>query len=274
MNLTNFHITNKSLGKFVTENTCSIEGQGLVDTYDIILFGNKHNVYTFTLIDNENMFYHFVTKDKYLINWRIRRHSENEQERSRFEFKAFGVFDTNREWSWAFSHDSDDYVHLEIDGIKYFVNDLRITNKHPEILPINDIYCDRQYWKKYVSVNYQNIQKIIDSNKKIPRNFTSISISEIEIGKQYYLVSENKIFPITINNIEQKSDVYTDIVIDVIATATIQKIKTNVTLHLEEISREICYDTGDTGDNCYNVHVDSDCEVIDNEIFVMVCKNL
>jgi hypothetical protein len=275
MNLTTFHITDKTLGKFVAENTCSIEGQGLVNTYDTILFGNMHNTYEFELVDDNGEFHSFITKDKYIVEWRIKRHSENGKEYESLSFRAFGLMDQNREWGWIYSCDIDDYTHLERNGIKYFVNNMQITNKHPEIPLVRDIYNERHLWNKYISKNYECIKKITDFNQKkyLPNNLSTISLDKIKIGKHYYFVSENKIFPITIHNIEQKSDIYTDIAIDVNATVIIQKIKTKVMLHLEEISRDICYAAGDTEDNCYNISVDTDCKVIDDEMYFMLCEN-
>lgn len=268
MNLTTFHITDKSIGKFVAENTCSIEGQGLVDTYDILLFGNTYNTYIFTLIDHNNMFHYFTTKDKYLIKWRIRFHPEDAtKEYDTIEFRAFGIIDQKLEWNWANSCDCDDYTHLEIGGIKYFVNSIHITNKHPEIPPVRDIYDEQQYWEKCVSINCKNIQKVLDSNDKKHDYYMVVPLDKIKLGSLYYLVSENKIFPMVVNAVKQKFDTYLDNIIDINATVTIQKIKTTVMLHIEEIPRDICEDR-------YNIHIDTDCKIIDDEIFFVICKDL
>ena len=149
---------------FIKECKCFITGQGLYNTYEIILFGTGQNRYTFNLTYN-NKSYTFITTDVMIKSWKIRYHNQDDSE-GEYEclsFKANGVLDEYgiRRAIW-----DEDYLDIWIDGeMKSFSID-SITAYVPdnELVPVQrDTMWDSQDLRDvYRLVDTCNIYEDVD----------------------------------------------------------------------------------------------------------------
>ena len=57
--------------KYVSENFCNIAGQGLVNTYDIIVLGTGKNIYTLRFLDDTEERHTFKTVDNFITKLRL-----------------------------------------------------------------------------------------------------------------------------------------------------------------------------------------------------------
>ena len=128
----------------LAENICYTEGQGLVDTWKCLLFGNGYNVYKFT-VEYQGQRYTLIIHEQDLYIWQT--HSKWEYDDSSepdFDFDAVGTI--NGFW-YNISHcKTDDYVDkftIGHDDYHFSILALDIENPKPEIPLITTIKHDR-----------------------------------------------------------------------------------------------------------------------------------
>ena len=125
--------------KYVSKNFCNIAGQGLVNTYDIIVLGTGKNIYTLRFLDNIGKRHIFKTIDNFILKWRIESSPEDifGTEKS-FEFKAFGLFD-NKEYGYLYSSDIDDETLFEFSIYNLHLKEIHFQLEDLSLKPIDNI---------------------------------------------------------------------------------------------------------------------------------------
>jgi hypothetical protein len=169
--------------KYIQEVQMDICGQGIYHSYEIMLFGNGHNKYTFTLEREEEkgasveatVQYIVTVEDRHLIQWVIKNMLNEENPgppNDCIYFEAVGRIEKTRQYVRLESKNCMDFDHLN-KNLK--VIDITIQNEHPEVsfqwtkVTNEYAYCD------YRDKIYQNIDELLNrqSLQDIDINFTN-----------------------------------------------------------------------------------------------------
>lgn len=184
--------------QFVKEVSVNVLGQGLYDTYNVILVGNKHNRY---VMDVEYLGKQgtITFEEKHITEWQIMTHPENGDLYDYFEFDGFGMLEGTY---YTFHHKIHDFDHLYTNGIKFTItkvvvenncseNDKDINRSHDDW--INICYNEINKTRKEKLELYKNMKKIdYDSFIKESGNYSMISdFRVISFDKKRSYVSEN-----------------------------------------------------------------------------------
>lgn len=74
------------------EHEFMVSGQGLYNSHNIRLIGTGHNDYVIHCVNKYNQDFKIFTKDKLILEWKIRSKYEREDdEEDNFEFEAYGL---------------------------------------------------------------------------------------------------------------------------------------------------------------------------------------
>lgn len=154
INLINFHTFDKNK-KYIAENTCATIGQGLYNSYSVILYGNGHNIYVFDLELNGKQF-KLEILECHLTDWIIRaKYEEIDHEVETLKFSAYGK--VNSKYYVVSNNGCDDYEHLNVNCIKCKILDINVYNSKPTIPLIRDIINDddhiNAFTEKYKFIN-------------------------------------------------------------------------------------------------------------------------
>jgi hypothetical protein len=200
MNLINFHTYDKNK-QYICEYKRDILGQGLINTYDILLFGNKHNKYTLD-IEHDNKPYKLYIDEMHLLKWSIRSKNEDGTEEFDYlEINALGNFN-NEGYFWVNQACRYEHTTIEVHNTIFKVTDITVTNDHvdiPFIKSISNCYS-------LIDLNeeqYKEIHKITEFNKvdqELLKKLKHINFPDWnkEPNKIYYLVSEYYFYPIQV----------------------------------------------------------------------------
>ena len=159
--------------EYISSSKMFICGQGLVDTYWYVHFGNGYNKYTF-VFENNGKIYEFNTEDKFINEWRSITHDEgNMKEVNAFYFEAFGNFDgyINK---WIYSSNCDDNTLFIIDNIDFKLIKIIakiIADKKPiDGIMNEDIFIQKKKEIKNIEqlndVNYSLLQRTVKQVKR------------------------------------------------------------------------------------------------------------
>ena len=208
MNLINFHKFDKNK-RFIAENMCHTVGQGLVNSYRILLFGNGHNEYTIELLDETTNSKHILyLHENNLYEWRIKVKSEEQNPYDSVEIDAIGILD-NLGYFRVDTHYLD-FDHILVNNREFKVEDIIITNKHEHIKLITGITNDYIFVdnrdEKYKHHPYESNTKSnysLDSRNKL--DFRSF-VNTYDQSRTYYFVTVIEVFPFKIKTLEAKEN--------------------------------------------------------------------
>lgn len=155
--------------KYVSENFCNIAGQGLVNTYDIIVLGTEKNIYTLRFLDDTEERHTFKTVDNFITKWRVESSGEDCFVSNKdFEFIAFGLFD-NKEYGYLYSVDMDDDCLFEFSIYKLHLHEIHFQLEDLSLKPIDNICNEYMLYDKVLKHN----KKMIDQYSKKYKDYES-----------------------------------------------------------------------------------------------------
>lgn len=204
MNLINFHTFEKNK-KYIHENKCMTEGQGLYRSWTIKLFGNGYNEYIFTVEYNSQEYKLYITENQ-LYEWSIRsKYNECDEEIDSIKFYAYGRINN---YNYIVSNGGcDDFDHLFIINYKLKVIDITIKNNRLDVPLITNITSSRKFCNN-LDEKYKEIDDIknYDIEKMITINLHNI-VKNYNKNNKYYIVEQYTtnptIIPFKINNIKE-----------------------------------------------------------------------
>jgi hypothetical protein len=165
MNLINFHKYPKNK-KFVQENIINYSGQGLCNSYWVMLMGNGYNKYILTAEINQTN-HRIIVYEQYVVEWKIKANSEDNEEYDCFSFRGLGIIENTDMYIYLHSDGCDDYEHL--NGLK--IIDVTVENNRPDepfdYISNENQYCDDLMLPRGELINSAMENKINTENKSV-----------------------------------------------------------------------------------------------------------
>ena len=248
--------------KPINVNYC---GQGLYHSYCVMIFGNGHNNYCFTVADDD-VEYKIYFNEMHITTWTIAIQPFESPNRKPFEYIEFNGYGKleNKGYFWFSQGDCDDFNHIYSDK-KFKIIDITIEIENDNNAPIitnitnENLFCNLLDEKnKSIAFVENNWIGNYDVSKMCIVDYDTW-ITNYDVNKTYYFIIDcypKMIIPFKVVNVQKSIDGCDDDIVNVVNVVLEYGVNYNVVVNLVYNRDSDDSDDSDYSENSdYNIRI-------------------